>query len=43
MITFVFNVRRFAGDRGIGLVESLSVSTVSDLEFTIASTFATSV
>ena len=26
MITFVFEVRRFAGDRGFGLVGSLSVS-----------------
>ena len=41
--TFVFEVERFAGDRGIGLVGSLSVSMVSGLELTIASTSATSV
>ena len=43
MITFVFEVRKFAGHRGIGMVGSLSVSMVSDLEFTIACAAVTSV
>ena len=43
MITFVFEVRRFAGDRGIRLLGSLSVSMVSDLKLTITSASATSV
>ena len=42
-MTLVFEVRRFAGDRGIRLVGSLSVSMVSGLELTIASTSVTSV
>ena len=43
MITFVFEVRRFDEDRGIRLVGSLSVSMVSGLKVTIASTSVTSV
>ena len=43
MITFVFEVIRFAGDRRIGLVGSLSVSMVSSPELTMASTSVTSV
>ena len=43
MNTFVFEVRRFAGDRGIGLVGSLSVWLVSGIELTIVSTSVNSV
>ena len=43
MITFVFEVKRFAEDRGIGLLGSLSVSMVSGLELTITSTSVCSV
>ena len=43
MIIFVFELRGFAGDRGIELVGSLTVSMVSGLELTMASTSVTSV
>ena len=43
MVTFVSEVRRFAGDRDIGLVGLLSVSMVSRVKLTIASTPVVSV